>query len=225
MPSVKAVLFDFGQVLSLPPDPAIWQQMLAISGLSEADLHREYWASRHDYDRGTLTGEVYWHKAAAGSQTTFTPTQIAGLIAADTNLWSRLNRPMVDWAERLQRAGIRTGILSNIGDAMADGLTAKFDWLSAFDPCIWSYSLKLAKPEAAIYHCAAQGLATDPPHILFIDDKPENIEAAHSISMQTIQYRNHAEFEQEMQQRGLASLLHPENAGTEPLSEPYSSPA
>jgi putative hydrolase of the HAD superfamily len=225
MHSVKAVLFDFGQVLSLPPDPAVWQQMLAISGLGEADFHREYWASRHDYDRGTLTGEAYWHKAATGSQTTFTPVQIADLIAADTNLWSRLNRPMVDWAQRLQRAGIRTGILSNIGDAMAAGLIAKFGWLSAFDPCIWSYSLKLAKPEAAIYHCAAQGLATDAAYILFIDDKPENIEAAHSIGMQAIQYRNHADFEQEMRQRGLASLLYPGNAGTEPLSEPCSSPA
>ncbi|MEO8736773.1 MAG: HAD family phosphatase [Edaphobacter sp.] len=207
MSPVQAVLFDFGQVLSLSADPAVWQQMLVISGLSETNLHREYWAHRHDYDRGTFTGESYWHKVAAGSQTTFTSVQIADLIAADTNLWSRLNLPMVDWAQRLQHANIRTGILSNIGDAMATGLCAKFDWLSAFDFCVWSHSLKLAKPEAAIYHCAAQGLATDPAHILFIDDKQENIEAAQAAGMQAIQYLNHTVFEQEMRDRGLASLL------------------
>jgi putative hydrolase of the HAD superfamily len=209
---VKAVLFDFGQVLSLPADPIVWKQMLTISGLSDAEFHREYWVYRHDYDRGTYTGKAYWNKIAAGAQTIFTPTQLAQLIAADTDLWSRLNVPMVEWAQRLQQAGVRTGILSNIGDEMAAGLTGKFDWISAFDYCIWSHALKLAKPEAEIYHCAARGLATDPANILFIDDKLENIEAAHSIGMQAIQYRNHADFEQEMQRRGLATLLNPEVA-------------
>jgi putative hydrolase of the HAD superfamily len=210
MSSIKAVLFDFGQVLSLSADPAVWQQMLTLSGLSEADFHREYWAHRHDYDRGTLNSLTYWQAVAAGSQTIFTPEQATALIAADVNLWSRLNLPMVEWAQHLQRAGIRTGILSNIGDAMAEGLIAKFDWISAFDHCVWSYSLKLAKPETAIYRCAAEGLDTDPSQILFIDDKIENIEAAESIGMQAIQYHlDHPAFEQELRRRKLDSLLEP----------------
>lgn len=210
MSSIKAVLFDFGQVLTLPADPAVWQQMLALSGLSEADLHREYWVHRHDYDRGTLNSQTYWQAVAAGSQTTFTPDQMTALIAADVSLWSRLNLPMVEWAQRLQRAGIRTGILSNIGDAMAEGLVARFDWISAFDHCTWSHALKLAKPEAAIYRCAAEGLATDPSQILFIDDKIENVEAAESIGMQAIQYHlEHPAFEQELRRRNFDYLLEP----------------
>ena len=209
MTSIRAVLFDFGQVLSLPADPVVWQQMLAISGLSDADLHREYWAYRHEYDRGAYTGQTYWQQIATGSKTALTPEQIADLIAADVNLWSRLNTPMVEWAQRLQRARIRTGILSNIGDAMAKGLRAKFDWIGSFDHCVWSYSLKLAKPEAAIYRSAAEGLATDPAEILFIDDKAENIEAAHSVGMQAIQYGQHADFEREMRRQGLEGLLQP----------------
>jgi len=215
MSTIKAVLFDFGQVLSLPADPAVWQQMLALSGLSEADLHREYWAHRHDYDRGTLNRRTYWQAVAAGSRTAFMPEQIAALIAADVNLWSRLNQPMVEWAQHLQRAGIRTGILSNIGDAMAEGLAAKFDWIGAFDHCTWSHSLKLAKPEAAIYRCAAEGLATDLPEILFIDDKIENIEAAEAVGMQAIQYRlDYPAFEQELRRRNLSSLLNLSPAAT-----------
>ncbi|MBN9614629.1 MAG: haloacid dehalogenase [Acidobacteriales bacterium 59-55] len=213
MTPIKAVLFDFGQVLSLPADPVVWQQMLAISGLSDADLHREYWAYRHEYDRGTYTGQSYWQQIAIGSKTVLTPAQIADLIVADVNLWSRLNTPMVEWAERLQRARIRTGILSNIGDAMAEGLKAKFAWIGGFDHCVWSYSLKLAKPEAAIYRSAAEGLATDPGAILFIDDKAENIEAAHAAGMQAIQYGRHEDFEREMRRQGLEGLLHPVAAG------------
>jgi putative hydrolase of the HAD superfamily len=213
MTSIKAVLFDFGQVLSLPADPIVWRQMLAISGLSDADLHREYWAYRDAYDRGAYTGRTYWQQVAAVSKTAFTDSQISDLIAADVNLWSRLNTPMVEWAQRLQGARVRTGILSNIGDAMAEGLKAKFDWIAAFDHCVWSYALKLAKPEAAIYRCAAEGLATDPVGILFIDDKAENVEAAHSVGMRAIQYGGHEDFEREMRRQGLEELLHPETAG------------
>jgi len=207
MTPVQAVLFDYGMVLSAPPDPAAWQRMIAITGLSEDLLHREYWAHRHDYDRGTLSGVSYWHKAAAGAGIALTPDQLSDLIAADTDLWTQLNAPMVDWAQQLQRAGLRTGILSNIGDAMAAGLLGKFDWISAFDHCTWSYSLNLAKPEAAIYHHAAEGLAIPPANILFIDDREENIAAALSTGMQAIQYRDHAAFEHEMQTRDLSWLL------------------
>lgn len=207
MNPVNAVLFDFGQVLSLPPDPAVWQQLRSISGLSEANLYNGYWRYRHDYDRDTLSGENYWRQIAADNGVSFSLEQIAALKDADVTLWSRLNMPMVEWAQRLQRAGMRTGILSNIGDAMTEGLIARFDWLAGFDHCTWSYALKLAKPEAAIYRCAAEGLATPPENILFIDDKQENVEAALATGMQAIQYINHDSFEREMRQRGLASLL------------------
>jgi putative hydrolase of the HAD superfamily len=204
---IEAVLFDYGMVLSGPPDPAAWARMRTITGLGEEPLHREYWAHRHDYDRGTLTGEAYWHKAATGAGITLTPTQVAGLIDADTDLWSQLNLPMLEWAQRLQRTSIRTGILSNIGDAMTAGLTRRYDWLNAFDHRTWSYALKLAKPELAIYRAAAEGLQTPPSEILFIDDRADNIEAAHASGMQVIQYTDHATFEREMHHRGLASLL------------------
>ena len=207
MNPVQAVLFDFGQVLSLPPDPAAWQQIRSITSLSEAALQRGYWAHRHDYDRGELSGEAYWRRIAEDNQTEFAPQQITALKAADVALWSRLNMPMVEWAQRLQQAGVRTGILSNIGDAMTEGLTARFDWLAGFHHCTWSYALKLAKPETAIYICAAESLATAPENILFIDDKAENVAAAIATGMQAIQYLGYEHFQREMRQRGFASLL------------------
>jgi putative hydrolase of the HAD superfamily len=211
MPPVQAVLFDYGMVLSAPPDPAAWARLLSITNLSEDLLHREYWAHRRAYDRGDLTAEAYWHKAAAGAGIVLSPAQLIELIAADTDLWSQLNPPMLEWAQRLQRAGIRTGILSNIGDAMSAGLLAKHAWLRAFTHLTWSHSLNLAKPEAAIYLHAAEGLHTPPENILFIDDRPENIQAALAIGMQAIQYTTHNAFEQEMQARNLDSLLQPES--------------
>ena len=64
-PRVDAVLFDYGQVLSGPPDAAAWGVLRAVSGLDEERLHAAYWKFRHDYDRGTLTGRAYWDAVAA----------------------------------------------------------------------------------------------------------------------------------------------------------------
>ena len=209
MTPIQAVLFDFGMVLTQPPDPTAWARMRGITGLSESDLYREYWAHRHDYDRGALTGETYWHKAAKGAGITLDPAQLADLLVADVDLWTQLNLPMVEWAQRLQRAGVRTGILSNMPDAMEAGIVAKFDWLDDFDHNTWSHALKIAKPEAAIYAHAAEGLKTDPAHILFVDDRQDNVEAAQAAGMQAIQYTNHDAFVREMNHRGLGYLLDP----------------
>src|SRR5215469_16013148 len=216
MDLIRAVLFDYGMVLSGPPDPAAWQRMRSITHLSEEALHAAYWTYRHDYDRDTLNGLAYWSHVAAHAGTEFTSEQVAALIAADVDLWTQLNPPMLSWARSLQIAGVRTGILSNIGDAMKEGLLAKFDWFSAFDHCTWSYALKLAKPEAAIYASAAEGLRTPASDILFIDDRLENVEAARATGMQAIQYHyaDHAAFEREMQTRGLGYLLSPTPAPT-----------
>jgi putative hydrolase of the HAD superfamily len=207
MDPIQAVLFDYGMVLSGPPDPAAWSRLRTITGLTEDILQREYWAHRHAYDRGDLTWETYWHKAASGAGIVLTPTQLTELIEADNDLWSQLNPPMLDWVQRLQHAGIPTGILSNMPDAVEVGLRARHHWIEAFDHHTWSHAINLAKPEPAIYLHAADGLHTAPANILFLDDRLENIEAALAVGMQAIQYTTHTAFEQEMQSRGLGWLL------------------
>ncbi len=209
MNPIQAVLFDYGMVLSGPPDPAAWAQMRSITGLDEELLHRGYWAHRHPYDRGDLTGRAYWHNVGQDAGVLLSPIQIESLIAADIDLWSQLNLPMIEWAHSLQRAGIPTGILSNMGDAMEVGLLARNDWIQDFDHHTWSHALNLAKPEPAIYRHAAESLHTPPANILFIDDRLDNIQTALAVGMQALQYLDHPCFLREMERRGLAALLDP----------------
>jgi putative hydrolase of the HAD superfamily len=206
-PRIDAVLFDYGQVLSLPPNPAVWARMRSITGLDEERFHAAYWQLRHDYDRAALTGPAYWRAIASSTGITLDDAQLAALFAADVDLWTDLNLPLVEWAARLQRAGIRTGILSNIGDSIAEGIAAKLSWLSAFDHCTWSHTLFMAKPEPAIYLKTAAALNTAPVNILFLDDREENVAAAAALGMQAIHYTNQAAFEREMRARGFGSLL------------------
>ena len=187
--TIRAVLFDYGLVLSGPPNPAAWKRMHVTLAVDPDRFHHEYWGRRHDYDRGALSGADYWQAIAAeAGQPTLAPDTLTLLEDADTDLWTDLNEPMLAWAQQLQQRGIRTGILSNIGDSMQAGIERKFAWIDRFHHRTWSHALGIAKPEPAIYAHAAEGLGTPPPEILFIDDRADNIAAARQAGMQAVQY-------------------------------------
>ena len=206
--AIHAVLFDYGQVLSQGPNAAAWERMRHTVGGSPELFHSAYWDPRHDYDRGTLSGTEFWrHVARTVGHPGLSDFDLETLYKADIDLWTDLNEPMVAWARSLHRRGVRTGILSNIGDRMETGIRKSFDWIGAFHHCTWSHQLKMAKPELAIYRHAAEGLETAPEHILFIDDREENIEAARAVGMVAIRYISHEAFLEEMHRLGLTQLL------------------
>ena len=203
---ISAVLFDYGQVLTGPPHAPAWARMREVTELSEEDFSSAYWAPRRAYDRGTHTGEAYWLEVGRQAGLAIGHEQVAALIEADTELWTQPNQPMIDWAQRLQAAGKKTGILSNLGDAMMAGVLRSFPWLAQFDFLLWSHTLLLAKPEAEIYQHAADGLGVMPAEILFVDDREDNIEGAIAAGMQAIRYVDQGSFEAEMEARGLSKL-------------------
>jgi putative hydrolase of the HAD superfamily len=212
MQQIEAVLFDFGMVLTMPPVPAVWTEMQRVSGLEEATLHQLYWQHRDDYDQGAFDGPEYWKRILQAADRQISPEQRQRLLHLDVALWTDMNVPMLAWVDVLHRAGVRTGILSNMPSAMAEGICRKFDWIGKFHHTVWSHALQLRKPDQAIYAAAATGLAVAPDRILFIDDKEENIRAAEQFGMQAVLYKTHDHFEAEMNARGFASLLQPELA-------------
>ncbi len=180
--------------------------MLATTGLDEPAFHAAYWAPRLDYDRGTHTGAAYWQAVGRHAGIHLSPQQVQALLHADTELWTQPNQPMIDWAARLQAAGTPTGILSNLGDSLTEGVLLKLPWLAAFQHRTFSHTLQIAKPEPAIYAHAAQGLNVPPARILFVDDREDNLAGALRARMQVIRYTEQTSFVAELESRGLAAL-------------------
>jgi putative hydrolase of the HAD superfamily len=205
--NVCAVLFDYGKVLSLPEDAAAWARLRSLTRLSEEALHRLYWAHRDAYDKGTLNGVTYWQTISREGGFSLDEAKMAALQAADVDLWGQSNEPMVAWARRLQERGIKTGILSNIGDAMETGLRKRFDWIGGFTHHTWSHRQKIAKPDAAIYQHAVEGLGCPAAEVLFIDDREENIHGAIAAGLQAILYTTHDAFVKTMRERSYGGLL------------------
>lgn len=216
MPPVQAVLFDYGLVLTGPAHPLAWERMKQLLNANEEAFHAAYWRYRLDYDNGALTGEAYWsHIAHDLRQPDLSqpPALVISLIEADTDLWTQPNQPMIDWATSLQDAGVFTGILSNLGDAMEAGVRERCPWLHGFNHLTFSHRLRTTKPDPAIYAYAANGLGVAPEEILFIDDRADNIKGARAAGMRAIQYLDHPSFLLAMQNAGFGFLLTPAISG------------
>ena len=181
--ALRAVVFDFGMVLTSSPDPAAHAELVRITGLSAERLDGLYWADRHAYDEGKLTGLEFWQKLCRDAGLCLTPAAIEELNLWDARMWTTQNPAMVAWQQRLKERGLVTGILSNMGDNVHANILREFKWLAGFDVLVWSYELRLAKPDPAIYAHLLEKLGTRPEETLFLDDKPVNIEAAWALGM------------------------------------------
>jgi len=205
---ISAVLFDYGMVLSNVPEELHWRQLEQVLAADQAGFQAAYWKYRDAYDRGALSAQTYWETVARDLDKTLDARTVRALIDADTAVWTQPNVEMMDWAARLNRAGIKTGILSNIGDAMELGVLGRFPALAEFSHHTFSHRLGIAKPDAAIYRHAVEGLGVPAEEILFVDDREENIVAARTAGMVAVQYLGHEGFVKEMQRIGLGSLLY-----------------
>ena len=123
---IRAVLFDYGMVLSNVPEEAAWRRLEHVLDAEQAGFQAAYWKYRDAYDRGALSAQTYWESVARDLEKPIDADVLRALVDADTNVWTQPNVEMMEWSARLNLAGIKTGILSNIGDAMELGVLGRF---------------------------------------------------------------------------------------------------
>jgi putative hydrolase of the HAD superfamily len=181
--------------------------MLRVSGLTEERFKPLYWADRAAYDEGKLTGITFWQKALRQAGLPPDEAMAEELNRWDCRFWTVQNPAMVAWQLALKQHGLLTAILSNMGDSTLASIERAFDWIHRFDVLVWSYQLRIAKPDPAIYRHTLAKLGTLPAETLFIDDKLENIEAARALGIQAIQFSTVDKLRQDLIAAGLEGAL------------------
>ena len=184
--ALRAVVFDYGMVLTGDQDPTAYAELLRITGLTRERFEPYYWADRHAYDEGKLTGLAFWQKIVRDAGLSLPPSAIDELNLWDARMWSTQNPAMIAWQLELKQRGLLTGILSNMGDYVLEHLLKEHAWIQRFDVRVWSYQLLLAKPDPAIYRYTLKALGTRPEETLFLDDKLVNVEAARALGMKSL---------------------------------------
>lgn len=204
---VKAVIFDYGMVLSNAQEPAAYSNLLTITGLDRERFEPHYWRYRLDYDQGLLNGRTYWAKLGEDAAVVLTPEQIEQLIENDVLMWATLNEQMLAWVRALQAAKVPTAILSNMGEDLLRYIRQEFAWLEHFDHHTWSCEVGIVKPNPAIYLWTCEKLGVKPEEALFLDDKVENIEAARAVGLHAVLFRDVEQLRDELEASGLLAAL------------------
>ena len=186
--SLRAVIFDYGMVLTGQPRAEAHDAMLRITGLPHDKFEEVYWADRHAYDEGKLTGIQFWQNIVHDAKLNLDAAAVEELNVWDACMWTTHNPAMLVWQQQLKEHGIRTAILSNMGDSVLAKMEREFDWLPRFDVLVWSFQHKMAKPEPAIYKLTLERLGTRPEETVFIDDKQPNVDAARALGIIGIQF-------------------------------------
>jgi putative hydrolase of the HAD superfamily len=172
---IQGLIFDYGNVLCLPQSRSDLQSMAAILRVPEAEFEPVYWSYRMVYDATGIEPAAYWEQVASDLGSTLTPSEIEQLRRLDVDCWSTPNTTMIAFAEAARAAGLRTAILSNMP---MDLRLSVAKWLPAFDHSTYSCDVRTCKPGPEIYQHCLEGLAIPASQALFLDDRPENVEAA-----------------------------------------------
>jgi len=199
---LQAVIFDYGEVLSGPPDPQAHRNLLAIAGVPEEAFEKAYWAHRLDYDADILDGQTYWQTVARDTGVSFTAKQMGQLLEQDAIMWMNLNPAMIAWIPRIKAAGFRLGILSNMGFGVLDYMRPRFPWLAQFDYLTFSCNLGIVKPDPAIYLHTVKKLGVAPDQALFIDNLEKNITGAEAVGLHAALFQNVEQLQKDLSQRG-----------------------
>lgn len=205
--ALRAVIFDYGMVLTGQPDQEAHAAMVRITGLPVDQFESLYWADRHAYDEGRLTGVMFWQNFARDAKLSLGAAEMEELNRCDARMWTTQDPAMLAWQLELKQHGILTAILSNMGDSVLTNMQREFDWLPRFDVLVWSFQLRMAKPDPAIYLHTLQKLGTRPDETLFVDDKQVNIDAARDLGMAAILFSTVDRLRQDLIAAGLDTQI------------------
>lgn len=85
--------------------------------------------------------------------------------------------------KELHKRGYRVYFLSNWSDYLIEQGGSEMDFIKQMDGGIFSYEVKMAKPDIEIYETLCEKYSLIADECLFIDDSPKNIEGARAAGI------------------------------------------
>ena len=205
--TVTNVVFDIGRVLiqwdptllysRLLPEPGRAAWFLATilphewnleldRGTSFADGIAERVAAHPEWEREIRAWDEHWHDMVPGA--------IDGTVAL---------------LEHLREEGVPTFSITNFSAEKYAEARERFPFLQGFRDTVVSAHEKLVKPDPAIYRVLLDRNGLAPETCLFVDDMPENVEAARALGMKAHRFVTPRAFAEELAAHGLPSLTLP----------------
>jgi len=178
------IVFDLGKVLVDFDYGIAAIRIAARSDLSSDKIKPLIEQSRFiiDYESGRLTRQEFFGRVHEA-------TGFGGTIEEFSEFFADIFtpiQPMIDLHAELRQRGLLTHIFSNTNDFAIEHIRHNFPFFKNFDGYIFSYEVGAMKPQPKIYTALEKLSGKCGAEILYIDDRPENIETGAARDWRTI---------------------------------------
>ena len=186
----KAVVFDFGGVMTTSTMPQRVVELAAAKGIDWDVFERGFNAHRLKYDAGFITVEELYRLIWRDAGLDVPPETTAAFIKADDESWCFRNERTLAWMRALKGRGFKIGILTNMAPAFArNHFESKFaDFLSLADAFVISGDEGIVKPHREIYDLLRSRIGLEAGEICFVDDLEKNAAAARDAGWNAIRF-------------------------------------
>jgi putative hydrolase of the HAD superfamily len=189
MSNPKVVIFDLGKVL-LEFD--YWRAARALaesSDLSAEEIKRLIDQSPllGRYESGGMTDHEFYLELKRLALLRLDEQQFRSIFA---DIFDEIPS-MVALQQDLRSRGVRSYIFSNTNGIAISHVREKFAFFNGFNGYILSYEAGALKPHAPIYEAVERLTGMRGTDLLYIDDRPENIETGRSRGWHTILHHDH----------------------------------
>ncbi len=185
---IRALIFDYGGVLTFAPTEQDWQDMAATMDVPLPSFLEEYWNNRYPYEIAQFDSRTYWERVAHLCGTRLTHNAVRELVRLDNEQWGRQNPGMIALSRELRAAGMQTAVLSNIQPDMLSFVNQRHPWMREFDVRVYSCEVGVAKPAPGIFLHATRLLGLPPEHCFFVDDRQPNVQGAQQVGIKAMQF-------------------------------------
>lgn len=177
---IKNIIFDLGNVLnSFKPAQYFKKDFVDSERLCSYLFNDEIW---NDYDQGIISKEYLY------DQMKLRHPQDYEALAYILDHWIEVIQPIEIMCKHfitLSKQGYQTFVLSNVSEE-GSKVMANQEISAYARGMVFSYALKINKPDPRIYTYLVENYDLKYEECLFLDDKKENVEAAIALGMQGI---------------------------------------
>jgi FMN phosphatase YigB (HAD superfamily) len=198
----KFLYFDLGKVLIHFSAERMYQQIADVAGIgvekAQAVISGD--GLLRQYESGRLSDREFYEEfcVKTGSRPSFDAMATAASEIFDLNL------PMLPLVTQVRQAGYPIGILSNTCTIHWDYCARHYRIVTeGFDVYALSFRIGAVKPEAAIFHAAAELAGVRPEEIFFVDDLPGHVAGARAVGFDAVQFTTAAALADELRKRGI----------------------
>ncbi|GHV85489.1 haloacid dehalogenase [Spirochaetia bacterium] len=202
--NIKAVIFDYGGVISFFQDEGAIKDMADLAGVDVSLMGRIYWDNRPIYDQGLVSGKEYFKNILADVGVFADDGLLQKLLDRDLQSWSRVNPQTEALIRELKAAGCKVAVLSNMVQDFLDRARDKLPVFSSLDAAVYSCEVDAVKPEERIYRLILEKLGCEAEETAFFDDLETNVKAAAALGIQAFFWKDPETARTELTKLGLS---------------------